>query len=88
MPGRFKDTLGNVNWLRVNEAALRALLPETWTHMDNLDGLKIGFGLKLLGIDWQSEDEFGKVMIFLEKVGILQRQNGYQVRANHLSIFA
>lgn len=84
---KFQPTLGNADWLRKNEEGLRKLLPDTWTHMENLNALKIGFGLKVLGVDWRSEQEFGQIMVFLEKVGILQRQNGFSVRANHLSIF-
>jgi len=71
----------------MNTEKLKGLLPETWTHMNNLNGLKIGYGLKLLGIDWRSEDEFGKIMVWLEKIGIMIRQNTYQVRARNKSIF-
>ncbi len=78
----LQDTLGNMEWLRANEDAVKKLLPENWTHIENLNGMKLGFGLKLVGIDWRSEDQFGKVMLFLEKIGFMQRQNGYQVRAN------
>jgi len=78
----LQDTLGNIEWLRANEDAIKKMLPDTWTHMENLNGLKLGFQMKLLGIDWRTEDQFGKVMVFLEKMGFLQRQNGYQVRAN------
>lgn len=87
MSDAIKGTLGSSEWLRSNEAGLKALLPPTWTHVENIDALKIGFGLKVLGVDWRSQDEFAKVMVFLERIGILQRQNGYQVRANHLSVF-
>lgn len=83
----LKDTLGNPQWLQKNEPAIRDLLPETWTHIENLNGLKLGFGLKVLGVDWRSQEEFCKVMVFLEKIGMMQRQNGFQVRANHRSIF-
>lgn len=76
----MKDTLGNEQWLRDNEVKIRELLPPTWTHMENLNCLKIGFGLKLLGIDWRSKEEFGRVMVFLEKIGMLQRRNVYQIR--------
>lgn len=76
------DTLGNKTWLKENEAKIKEMLPETWTHMENLNGLKLGFHLKLIGVDWRSQDEFGRVMLFLEKIGMLQRQNGYHVRAN------
>ena len=78
----LQDTLGNIEWLRANEDAIKKMLPDTWTHMENLNGLKLGVQMKLLGIDWRTEDQFGKVMVFLEKMGFLQRQNGYQVRAN------
>lgn len=83
----LKETLGDINWVRKNEDSLKKLLPETWTHMHNLNGLKIGFGLKLIGVDWRSEDEFGKVMLWLEKTGIMVRQNTYQIKASHKSIF-
>lgn len=82
----LQDTLGNEQWLRKNEDNVKALLPETWTHMGNLNGLQIGYRLKLLGIDWRSEDEFGRVMLFLEKVGIMLR-DGLTVKRNSQSVF-
>ena len=82
----LQDTLGNENWLRKNEDAIKKLLPETWTHMHNLNGLQIGFGLKLLGVDWRSEDEFGRVMLFLERVRLMLR-DGLTVKRNPHSVF-
>ena len=84
---KFSNTLGNTLWLGQNENKLKEMLPSQWTHVDNLNGLQIGWKMKLLGLDWRSEQEFGKIMVFLEKVGILQRQNGLQVRANPVNIF-
>lgn len=84
---RLADTLGNEQWLRENEAKVKALFPDTWTHMENLNGMQIGFQFKLLGIDWRNEQEFGRCMVYLEKLGFLQRQNGLQVRANPSTIF-
>ena len=83
-------TLGNQQWLRDNEESIKKLLPDTWTHMENMSGpaiLKTAYGFKLLGIDWRSMDEFGRIMVYLEAIGILQRQNGYQVRANPSKVF-
>lgn len=80
------DTLGNTDWLKANEDAISNMLPETWTHIENLNGLKIGFQLKLLGFDWRSEEQLSKIMVFLERVGIMQRE-GYTVRRNPNSIF-
>lgn len=87
MTTSLQATLGSRDWLPKNEDAIKRLLPDTWTHIENLDGLRIGFQLKLIGVDWRSELEFGKVMVFLEKVGLMQRQNGYQVRANPSRVF-
>ena len=80
------ETLGNEQWLRDNEGEIRALLPETWTHVANLNGLQLRFKLKLLGVDWRSEDEFGRVMVYLERIGIMLRE-GMAVRRNPHSIF-
>lgn len=83
----MRDTLGNIDWLRANEEKIKDLLPQTWTHIENLSGLKLGYGLKLLGVDWRNEQQFGAVMVFLEKTGLMLRQNGFQVRANPNSVF-
>ncbi len=82
----LQDTLGNEDWLRKNENAVKKLLPETWTHVRNLNGLQIGFGLKVLGVDWRSEDEFGRVMVFLERVRFMLR-DGLNVKRNPHSVF-
>lgn len=79
----IKATLANKEWWTKNTAAVKDMLPSTWTHMENVNGLQLGFKMKLLGIDWRSEQEFAKVMIFFEKVGIMERQNMYQIRACH-----
>ncbi len=80
------DTLGSDDWLRANEDKVKALLPETWTHVANLNGLQIGFGMKLLGIDWRSQNEFGRVMVFLERAGFVLR-DGLTVKRNPRSVF-
>ena len=89
---QLRITLGSENWLRAHEGEIKKLLPATWTHAENLAQdksiVRIAYGLKLLGIDWRTFDEFDSVMRYLEKLGILQRQNGYQVRANPSSIFS
>lgn len=69
----LQDTLGNQQWMEANADKVKKILPETWTHIANLNGLQIGFNLKLLGIDWRSEDEFGKCMVFFERAGLMKR---------------
>lgn len=82
----LQTTLGNTEWLKNHEDDVKKILPKTWTHVGNLNTLKLGFQLKLLGIDWRSYDEFGKVMIFLEKIGFMLR-DGYKIRVNNKSVF-
>jgi hypothetical protein len=81
----LKDTLGNEQWLRANEKAVKDMLPETWTHMNNLNGLQLGFKMKLLGIDWRSEDEFGRVMVFLERIGFMSF-TAFSLARSHCSL--
>jgi len=69
----LQDTLGNRQWMEANADNIKAILPPTWTHISNIDGLQLGYGLKLLGIDWRSEDEFGKCMVFFERAGLIKR---------------
>ena len=54
--------------------------------MHNLNGLQIGYQLKLIGVDWRSEEEFSGVMVYLEKVKIILR-DGLTVKSNPHSIF-
>ena len=82
----LQDTLGNEEWLRANEQKVKDMLPETWTHIGNLNGLQLGFRLKLLGIDWRSEEQFAKVMVFLTRTGFLLMQ-GQTVKRNPHSVF-
>lgn len=69
----LRSTLGDRAWMQADRDGLRALLPETWTLMANLKILQIGYGLKLLDVDWRSEDELAKIMVFLEKAGLMLR---------------
>ena len=82
---RLDQTLGNAAWLRRHEAAVKHLLPPTWTHVDQVNWLEMGFGLKLLGVDWRHEGTFSQVLARLEQLGLLQR-DGLTIRRNPNSI--
>ena len=75
-------TLGDHTWVWEHRRELLEMLPETWTHIQNLNGLALGFELKLLGVDWRTDDEFGLCMMVLERFGIMLRQDGYLVKRN------
>jgi hypothetical protein len=72
-------TLGSNAWMNLHAAEVKALLPETWTHVQNVNLLRIGFELKLLGVDWRSNDELAKCMVYFEKAGLMRR-DGVLVR--------
>lgn len=77
----FLDTLGSVEWLDIHAEGLKKLLPVTWTHVGNVSLLKIGFGFKLLGVDWRSEEQLTEAIVYLEKIKLLQR-DGLLIRVN------
>ena len=79
-------TIRNPEWVKKNEQVLKEIFPETWTHMHNLNGLQIGFKLKLYGVDWRSQEEFGQIMFYLEKIKIILR-DGFTIKRNPHSIF-
>lgn len=73
-------TFGSIEWITANTEALKKLLPAPWTHIRNMNGMQLGFQFKLLGVDWRSEAEFGRAMVFLEQIGLLERKEVYQIR--------
>lgn len=75
----LQATLGNAEWMAANAEKIKAMLPETWTDVCNLNGLQLGFKMKLLGIDWRSVEEFAKTMTYFERVGLMKR-DGLLVR--------
>ena len=79
-------TIRNLEWVKKNEQTLKEIFPETWTHMFNLNGLQIGYKLKLYCIDWRTQEEFGQIMIYLEKIKIILR-DGLTIKRNPRSIF-
>lgn len=64
---------GRPDWLMYNWDKLRKLMPETWTHIANLNMVQIGFHLKLLGLDWRSQEELASCMAFFERCGLILR---------------
>lgn len=82
----IESTLGNETWLRQNETRVKALFPNTFTPINELNGVAIGQQLRLLTIDWKTEKEFENIMVFFEKLGFLIRQ-GNKIKTNDTSIF-
>lgn len=85
----LKDTLGSPEFLREHEWTIKGLFPEEWTHILDFGqsgAMKVGFGLKLIGVPWSNQEEFGRIMVYLEKIHFVQR-NGLMIRRNPQSSF-
>lgn len=65
--------------LMLDVALIREALPETWTHIDNVNWLRVGFTLKLAGLDWRS---LPGAIVRLQQLGLLQR-DGYLIRRSN-----
>jgi hypothetical protein len=66
-------TVGNRDWLVANRGSLLMLFPETWTHVANINLIAVRYRLKLMGVDFRSEDEFAQCLAQLEINKILLR---------------
>lgn len=73
-------------WLSENEETLRKLFSQEWKEYTQADALRMGFQLKLMGIDWRSEMEFGKAMVILISTGVVmtrhQPDGALELKAN------
>ena len=82
----LENTIGDENWLKVNEDNIKSLFPKVWTNIENLNGNKLGTDLKKLGVNWRSQAEFEMLMVFFEKLGFTLR-DGKAVKQNLERIF-
>lgn len=76
---RWAENLDNPEWVKDNLHKLRALFPETWTHVANLQVLPLMFQMKLLGIDFRSDVEFVEALIAFEALEVIHR-DGHLIR--------
>ena len=54
--------------------------PLTFTHIQNLNPMAIGFALKAAGIDWKGNKEFGARIVQLKNEGVIECDGIYLVR--------
>jgi hypothetical protein len=73
MSQKLQATIGNDAWMRANADKLRAALPTDWTPVDQTLMLRVGFAIKVAGVEWHSQEEFGRCMAFFEKTGLMER---------------
>lgn len=69
----LEQTIHDPEWLRAHTPQIKALFPDTFTHVSNANVAAIAFQLKLLGVDWRSQDELAECFATFEKAGIIAR---------------
>ena len=82
----LKSTILNVDWLKEHAQSVLDIFPETWTHYHNVSFVQIAFRLKLLGIDFRSDEDFRVLMDALFKVRLIALDDPNLIRRGRLSI--
>lgn len=72
-----------IEFVKEKELKIREILPDTWTHVANLNPLQIGFHLKLTGLDYRSEQEYAALMGLFQHLGMLQLSGMLIRRSSH-----
>jgi hypothetical protein len=83
----YVDTLYSVDWLISHHDRIMTYLPETWTHIDNIDYVKFGFQLNLLGVPWETKDHLIEIIHYLERLKMVNIKNEFQVVRNLDNVF-
>lgn len=65
-----------------NHDRLIDCLPDTLTHIDNIDMVRFGFKMKLMDVPWEDYDQLKEILFFFEQLGMLIRKNEYQFVRN------
>lgn len=73
MSSWFVRTFDDVHWLKTNEDQLRNLLPSEWFIPEDTFGMRVAFGLKVMGVMWEDfHKDIPKVMARLQMLTIVQ----------------
>ncbi len=60
------------DWVAENRGNIEELLPSDWQEMDQILAIQIGYGIKCMGVDWRSNQDFGDVMTRLIDLKIME----------------
>lgn len=79
-------SLGSKEWLQENERAIKGVFPDDWKEVDRERILRLGHGLKQLGVNWVDPMDLPRILAFLERTGFVLR-NGNLIKRNPLPVF-
>ena len=77
------ETIGDRQWVNENKNKIIDLFPETFTHISNINWLAIRFQLKLMGINYRTDEEVAKILAWCEKNKLLFKQGNLIKRNIH-----
>lgn len=66
------DKLDDPKWLKQNVSTIKDCYPETWTHLANWSPLPLRYRMKLLGVDFRTDADITRLLIRLQKLGVVQ----------------
>ena len=68
----LRNTIGNEQWMRGRIHDLRELFPEQWTKADQSHVLRVGMQLKIMGVQWTTEDQLTKILVYFNRVKVCE----------------
>lgn len=67
----IQETLGNKAWVQAHLTELGELFPIIPVKVDMQLFLSVGFNIKIMGVDWRSNDDLPKILSFLQKLKLV-----------------
>lgn len=83
----YKNNLYNASWLAQNHDDIMEVLPDSWTHEDNIDIDAFGFRMSCLGVVYDDINDLKSLLGYFETLGFLDRKDGYQLMRNPNTLF-
>lgn len=80
--GNLETTIFDLAWYEKNENVIRDILPEEWTHASELNLVRIGYLLKLRGVDWTTNEELSEILAFLTTIRLIHNYKQTWFKAN------
>lgn len=69
-----QETIGCPHWVIANYARLRELFPEHRTLVGDSLMARLGCGLRVLGVDWQTQTEVGQALVLCHHMGLFRQE--------------
>lgn len=70
----LQDTLGNFQWLVDHYTQVRNVFPAERISIGQQDLVRIGFALKVAGVEWRTEDELTRAMVVCHRLGMFSQE--------------